>query len=84
MRIAQVAPLQEAVPPRLYGGTERVVSYLTEKLVQLGHDVTLTSEDDLCSVEGGQAGGTALAADSSIVAVIGTSCSGAGVPASSG
>ena len=38
MRIAQVAPLQEAVPPRFYGGTERVVSYLTENLVQLGHD----------------------------------------------
>jgi branched-chain amino acid transport system substrate-binding protein len=41
----------------------------------LGHDVTLTSEDDLCSAEGGQAGGTALAADDSIVGVIGTSCS---------
>ncbi len=41
MRIAQIAPLTEAVPPRLYGGTERVVSYLTEELVQLGHDVTL-------------------------------------------
>ena len=41
MRIAQVAPLHEAVPPRFYGGTERVVSYLTESLVELGHDVTL-------------------------------------------
>jgi glycosyltransferase involved in cell wall biosynthesis len=41
MRIAQVAPIIEDVPPRLYGGTERVVSYLTEELVQLGHDVTL-------------------------------------------
>jgi glycosyltransferase involved in cell wall biosynthesis len=41
MRIAQVAPLAEAVPPCLYGGTERVVSYLTEELVALGHDVTL-------------------------------------------
>ena len=41
MRIAQVAPLCESVPPRLYGGTERIVSYLTEELVRLGHDVTL-------------------------------------------
>jgi glycosyltransferase involved in cell wall biosynthesis len=41
MRIAQVAPLAETVPPCLYGGTERVVSYLTEELVALGHDVTL-------------------------------------------
>jgi hypothetical protein len=41
MRIAQVAPLTEAVPPKLYGGTERIVHWLTEKLVALGHDVTL-------------------------------------------
>lgn len=41
MRIAQVAPLAEAVPPRFYGGTERVVSWLTEALVEKGHDVTL-------------------------------------------
>src|SRR5262245_39332135 len=41
MRIAQVAPLYESVPPKLYGGTERVVSYLTEELVRLGHEVTL-------------------------------------------
>jgi uncharacterized protein YbjT (DUF2867 family) len=41
MRIAQVAPLFEAVPPQLYGGTERVVSHLTEELVRRGHDVTL-------------------------------------------
>ena len=41
MKIAQIAPLIESVPPRLYGGTERVVSYLTEELVALGHDVTL-------------------------------------------
>lgn len=41
MRIAQVAPLYEAVPPRLYGGTERIVSYLTEGLVRRGHEVTL-------------------------------------------
>lgn len=46
MRIAQVAPLHESVPPRLYGGTERVVSYLTEELVRLGHDVTLFASGD--------------------------------------
>ena len=46
MRIAQVAPLYESVPPRLYGGTERVVSYLTEELVQQGHDVTLFASGD--------------------------------------
>jgi glycosyltransferase involved in cell wall biosynthesis len=46
VRIAQVAPLHEAVPPRFYGGTERVVSYLTENLVQLGHEVTLFASGD--------------------------------------
>lgn len=46
MRIAQVAPLFESVPPKLYGGTERVVSYLTEELVRLGHDVTLFASGD--------------------------------------
>src|ERR1700716_2312324 len=46
MRIAQVAPLYESVPPRLYGGTERVVSYLTEELVGLGHEVTLFASGD--------------------------------------
>ena len=46
MRIAQVAPLFESVPPRYYGGTERVVSFLTEALVDLGHDVTLFASGD--------------------------------------
>lgn len=46
MRIAQVAPLYESVPPRLYGGTERVVSYMTEELVREGHDVTLFASGD--------------------------------------
>src|SRR5580704_3095384 len=46
MRIAQVAPLYESVPPKLYGGTERVVSYLTEELMRLGHDVTLFASGD--------------------------------------
>jgi hypothetical protein len=40
MKIAQIAPLMESVPPRLYGGTERIVSYLTDELVRLGHEVT--------------------------------------------
>ena len=46
MKIAQVAPLYEAVPPRLYGGTERVVAHLTDALVELGHDVTLFASGD--------------------------------------
>jgi glycosyltransferase involved in cell wall biosynthesis len=46
MRIAQVAPLYESVPPALYGGTERVVSYLTEELVKQGHQVTLFASGD--------------------------------------
>ena len=46
MRIAQIAPLYEAVPPKLYGGTERVVSFLTDELVALGHDVTLFASGD--------------------------------------
>jgi glycosyltransferase involved in cell wall biosynthesis len=46
MRIAQIAPLHEAVPPKFYGGTERVVSYLTEALVEMGHDVTLFASGD--------------------------------------
>ena len=46
MKIAQVAPLYEAVPPRLYGGTERIVAFLSDALVDLGHDVTLFSSAD--------------------------------------
>jgi len=46
MKIAQIAPLYESVPPKLYGGTERVVSFLTEELVRLGHDVTLFASGD--------------------------------------
>ncbi|HKZ73515.1 MAG TPA: glycosyltransferase family 4 protein, partial [Steroidobacteraceae bacterium] len=46
LRIAQVAPLFESVPPRLYGGTERIVSYLTEELVRMGHRVTLFASGD--------------------------------------
>jgi glycosyltransferase involved in cell wall biosynthesis len=52
MKIAQIAPLIESVPPRLYGGTKRVVSYLTEELVRLGHEVTLlASGDSITSAE---------------------------------
>ena len=46
MKIAQVAPLFESVPPKLYGGTERIVSYLTEELVRQGHEVTLFASGD--------------------------------------
>ncbi|MGY4231545.1 glycosyltransferase involved in cell wall biosynthesis [Bradyrhizobium sp. USDA 4449] len=52
MKIAQIAPLAESCPPRLYGGTERIVSYLTEELVRQGHDVTLfASGDSVTSAE---------------------------------
>jgi len=52
MRIAQIAPLFESVPPRFYGGTERVVSYLTEELIRQGHQVTLfASGDSITSAE---------------------------------
>jgi glycosyltransferase involved in cell wall biosynthesis len=46
MKVAQIAPLIESVPPKLYGGTERIVSFLTEELVGLGHDVTLFASAD--------------------------------------
>jgi len=46
MRIAQIAPLTEAVPPKLYGGTERVISWLTEALIEAGHDLTLFASGD--------------------------------------
>jgi glycosyltransferase involved in cell wall biosynthesis len=49
MRIAQISPLAESCPPRLYGGTERIVSYLTEELVRQGHDVTLFASGDSCT-----------------------------------
>jgi glycosyltransferase involved in cell wall biosynthesis len=49
MHIAQIAPLTEAVPPKLYGGTERVVHWITEELVALGHEVTLYASGDSCT-----------------------------------
>ena len=52
MKIAQIAPLYEAVPPRLYGGTERIVAHLTDALVGLGHDVTLFASAEAQTSEG--------------------------------
>jgi len=49
VRIAQIAPLTEAIPPKLYGGTERVVHWLVEELIALGHDVTLFASGDSCT-----------------------------------
>ena len=67
MRIAQIAPLAEAVPPKLYGGTERVVSWLTEELVALGHDVTLfASGDSITSAKLEAVWPTALRLDGSV------------------
>jgi glycosyltransferase involved in cell wall biosynthesis len=52
MKIAQISPLMESVPPRLYGGTERIVSYLTDELVRLGHEVTVfASADSITAAE---------------------------------
>ena len=56
MRIAQIAPLTEAVPPKLYGGTERVIHWITEELVALGHDVTLFASGDSSTTAKLQAG----------------------------
>src|SRR5215510_928641 len=67
MRIAQIAPLMESVPPRLYGGTERIVSYLVEELVKLGHDVTLfASGDSVTSAELAPCAVTALRLDPAV------------------
>ena len=49
MKIAQIAPLMESVPPRLYGGSERIVSYLADELVRAGHEVTLFASGDSVS-----------------------------------
>lgn len=68
MRIAQVSPLFESVPPKCYGGTERVVSYLTEELVRQGHDVTLfASGDSLTSARLVAATGRSLRLDKACV-----------------
>ena len=67
MKIAQIAPLMESVPPRLYGGTERIVSYLTDELVRLGHEVTLfASADSITAAELVSCASTALRLDSNV------------------
>jgi glycosyltransferase involved in cell wall biosynthesis len=71
MKIAQIAPLIESVPPRLYGGTERIVSYLTEELAELGHDVTLfASGDSVTSAELAPCCTRALRLDSTVGDII--------------
>src|SRR6266853_4295657 len=67
MKIAQIAPLMESVPPRLYGGTERIVSYRTDELVRLGHDVTLfASADSVTAAELVGCAAMALRLDSNV------------------
>jgi glycosyltransferase involved in cell wall biosynthesis len=67
MKIAQIAPLMESVPPRLYGGTERIVSYLTDELVGLGHEVTLfASADSLTAAKLVSCASMALRLDSNV------------------
>ncbi len=67
MKIAQIAPLMESVPPRLYGGTERIVSYLTDELVRLGHDVTLfASANSITAAELVSCASMALRLDSNV------------------
>jgi glycosyltransferase involved in cell wall biosynthesis len=71
MKIAQIAPLIESVPPRLYGGTERIVSYLTEELARIGHDVTLfASGDSITSAELAPCCTRALRLDSTVGDII--------------
>ena len=52
LRIAQLAPLYESVPPKLYGGTERIVAYLAEELLRRGHEVTLFASKPLLTAPG--------------------------------
>jgi hypothetical protein len=71
VKIAQIAPLAESVPPRMYGGTERIVSYLTEELVKLGHEVTLfASGDSITSGNLVSCATTALRLDPSVKDII--------------
>ena len=75
MRIAQISPLMESVPPQLYGGTERVVSYLTEELVRMGHEVTLfASGDSITSAELVPVVPRALRTDPSVVDCVPYNC----------
>src|SRR5262249_24824956 len=67
MRIAQIAPLMESVPPRLYGRTERIVAYLTEELVRQGHEVSLfASGDSITTAELASCAVSALRLDPSV------------------
>ncbi len=67
MKIAQIAPLMESVPPRLYGGSEQIVSYLTDELVRLGHEVTLfASADSVTAAELVGCASMALRLDSNV------------------
>jgi glycosyltransferase involved in cell wall biosynthesis len=67
MKIAQIAPLMESVPPRLYGGTERIVCYLTDELVRVGHDVTLfATADSITAAELVGCASTALRLDANV------------------
>jgi glycosyltransferase involved in cell wall biosynthesis len=67
MKIAQIAPLMESVPPRLYGGTERIVSYLADELARLGHEVTLfASADSITAAELVGCASTALRLDGNV------------------
>src|SRR5438132_11839608 len=67
MRIAQIASLMESVPPRRYGGTKRIVSYLTDELVRLGHEVTLfASADSVTAAELVSCASMALRLDSNV------------------
>jgi glycosyltransferase involved in cell wall biosynthesis len=67
VKIAQIAPLMESVPPRLYGGTERIVSYLTDELVRLGHEVTLfATADSITTAELVDCATTALRLDPNV------------------
>jgi glycosyltransferase involved in cell wall biosynthesis len=83
MRVAQVAPLAESVPPRLYGGTERVIAWLVDELVKLGHDVTLFASGDSVtrarlhpvwprSLRLGQPASDPMAAQAALLEAIGT------------
>jgi len=84
MKIAQIAPLAERCPPRFYGGTEHIVSYLTEELVRQGREVTLFASEDSLTAWGDGTGaisawsGTALRRDA-LVAL--QSCASSFLPA---
>jgi hypothetical protein len=69
MHIAQIAPLYETVPPKFYGGTERVVSWLTEELITLGHEVTLFASGDSVRARASTPAGHALCSSTARCAI---------------